>query len=104
MSRKLDIQVAKKLGYQVIETDECNGVDNYWLSKDGRNVWVEDYFKQSLPHYSTRIEDAWKVVELLKDNERFSEAMFDSLPLYGMSESKAAKTISLATLKIWHIP
>lgn len=60
--RELDIEVAESLGWQVIETDDCNGLDNFWLSKDGQNVWMGDWDDAELPEYSTRMGEAWKVV------------------------------------------
>lgn len=63
--RELDALVAEKvMGWQVIETDDCNGIDNYWLSKDGQHVWLLPHdFEAALPSYSTDIAAAWAVVE-----------------------------------------
>lgn len=61
MGRKLDILIAEKImNEKVFETDECNGEDNYWLDETST---IE------LPHYSSNLLDAWKIVEKLKDQE-----------------------------------
>ena len=64
--RDLDKAIAELMGYQVIETDACSGIDNFWLSKDGQNVWSDEHgFEQELLCYSTDITAAWSVVDWL---------------------------------------
>ena len=54
----------KVMGWKVIETDACNGKDNFWLSGDGQNVFKDDCeLELELPSYSTDISAAWEVVE-----------------------------------------
>lgn len=62
--REMDALVAEIMGYQVIETDDCNGEDNFWLSKDGQHPFEYEYGGQMmLPLYSKTISAAWEVVE-----------------------------------------
>ena len=71
--RKLDRNVAALLGWQVVETDDCNGEDNFWLSKDGQNVYRGKYGSPlDLPHYSTDLAAAWLVVERIKSDMQLS--------------------------------
>lgn len=58
-SREIDKQIAVKvMGFKVVETDDCNGLDNLWIDK------FDEYGSQiELAHYSTRIESAWTVIE-----------------------------------------
>jgi hypothetical protein len=40
VGRELDALVAEKaMDYKVLETDDCNGIDNFWLSRDGQNIF-----------------------------------------------------------------
>lgn len=60
MSREIDERIAREVfGFEVIETDECNGTDNFWLKGQ-----VDAFMghPRELPHYSTDIKDAWEVV------------------------------------------
>ncbi len=66
--RELDTVIAIKiLGWKVIETDESNGDDNLWLSKDGQNVFADKFGEaMELPHYSTDISDAFPIADKLR--------------------------------------
>lgn len=66
--RELDALIAERvMGWKVIETDDCNGEDNFWLSKDGQHPFEGEYGDDlELPAYSTSIADAWKVVEKMR--------------------------------------
>jgi len=62
------------MGCQVIETDDCNGEDNFWLSKDGQHVLEGKYGDQlMLPVYSKDISAAWEVVEKFEHIDVFSD-------------------------------
>jgi len=64
--RDLDIRVAKSLGWIVIETDDCNGEDNYWLSEDGQHVYLQaGQWEKALPFYSTDASDNWILLNML---------------------------------------
>ena len=66
--RYTDILVAQGMGWSVIETDDCNGEDNYWLSKDGQHPFEDQYGNAlMLPLYSKDISPALEVVEKMKD-------------------------------------
>lgn len=73
--RELDILIAEKvIGEKVIELDECNGIDNLWLSK---NRGYRDYVE--LPCYSTEIASAWEVVnKLILDSYDFNILVWKS--------------------------
>lgn len=74
--RDLDKAIAELMGYQVIETDECNGFDNFWLSKDGQNVFKdENDFEEELPCYSTEIKAAWSVLEYLAETGHWASTV-----------------------------
>lgn len=74
--RDLDKAIAELMGYQVIETDECNGFDNFWLSKDGQNVFKdENDFEEELPCYSTEIKAAWSVLEYLAETGHWTSTV-----------------------------
>jgi len=58
--RKLDKRIATEvMGHRVVETDDCNGEDNYWIA----DAMIDRLDWLGLPNYSTRIEDAWLLVE-----------------------------------------
>ena len=65
--RQLDAWVALFVfGYTVIETDDCNGEDNLWLSKDNQHVFNYNGFDLELPHYSTSWAAMGEVVERMQ--------------------------------------
>lgn len=60
MIRKLDKKIAERVfGFEVVETDDCNGIDNFWISPA--------FEEHMLEPYSTDIHSAWKVVEKLRE-------------------------------------
>ena len=61
--RKLDRLIAETiLGLRVVETDDCNGIDN---------LWVEPAREENdLRSFSTDIAAAWEVVEAMKSHPR----------------------------------
>jgi len=65
--RLLDIEVAESLGWKVIETDDCNGIDNFWLSEAGQNVWTQDWYEVELPQYSVRSGETWSIITELEE-------------------------------------
>lgn len=75
--RDLDKAIAELMGYQVIETDECHGIDNFWLSKDGQNVYKDEKlgFALDLPCYSTEIRAAWSVLEYLAETGHWASTV-----------------------------
>lgn len=77
--RKLDALVAEKvMGWKVIETDDCNGIDNFWLSKDGQHP----YGAYILCHCGTTLQT---------HNENFShwqQGHFDSPQYKTIGEEK----------------
>jgi len=66
--RERDALVAEKvMGWTVIETDDCGGVDNFWLSKDGQHPYHNEFgIDLDLPEYTRLIAAAWKVVEKME--------------------------------------
>jgi len=58
--RALDIEVGKALGFGVA-TATFPRVWDYEIAVDGEDE------ARLLPHYSTRIEDAWQVIEKLRE-------------------------------------
>lgn len=68
--REIDRRVAKAVfGFGSIETDDCNGEDNWWLTRDGQHVYENSWGGgMELPQYSADIAAAWDVVDTLRDN------------------------------------
>lgn len=72
VGRRADALIAKILGYGVVETDDCNGQDNLWLSKDDQSPALDDYGSpMELPFFSSSDHDAIDLIRHLADvNER----------------------------------
>ena len=77
---QIRIAVAKELGWQVIETDDCNGTDNYWLSKDGQNVWRSEFdWPMGLPHYQDDLNACHEMEKAMLSDEGNDWKEYDTL-------------------------
>ena len=113
--RELDALIAEcVMGKSVVETEECNGIDNLWLAPY-RDEWDD----APLPQYSVKIRAAWAVVEKLgynwnlyrdvgkcgDDYETSGDGLYrfiysaPGMPMQGVTASTAPLAICRAALK-----
>lgn len=66
--RRTDIKAAQLLGFMVIETDQSNGVDNLWMSKNGITPAKDERGEDlDLPFFSSSNHSALDLFTALAD-------------------------------------
>lgn len=66
--RRTDVKAAKLLGYIVIETEDSNGLDNLWMSKDGKNPDKDELGNDlELPFFSSSDDDAFELMKTIAE-------------------------------------
>lgn len=66
--RRTDARAANLLGFHVIETEQSNGVDNLWVSRDGVNPAKDELGNDlELPFFSSSDQDAFDLMTSLAD-------------------------------------
>lgn len=66
--RRTDARAANLLGFEVIETDKSNGMDNLWVSRDGVNPAKDELGNDlELPFFSSSDQDAFDLMTSLAD-------------------------------------
>ena len=107
--RDLDLKIARKIfGFKAKKVKGLMGITRYVI-EDESDDWEVGFIRDNLPHYSTNIEDAWKIVDkyhrfvLTKSEmpERYYAEIIFHLGMGEFKEYKAeAETAPLAICKV----